>query len=364
MLKKMKIAFCVDEPYAKHVAAAVTSIYLHNYVNKPEIYIISSELKNETINKLKKLELVFGGKLIFKDIPAENFNHLKQVLHISRAAYYRLMLPEILNAEEKIIYLDADLVVEADLQDLWNLELGDKLVAGTAEDTKGQLSKLEKEGDIYINSGVLVINLDLWRTEKVFGRCMEWLRINPDAGIPDQDALNLVLGGQKLAIDLKWNLNPVPLQSLEVLKTYPQRILHFGGPIKPWHKCFDFAMQEIYKKYLDLTDWGKEFEPIEPVNAAQSCLVAHQYFEKRYYVEACQYYEKAINFILAQTQIDSKLLLDTLNGGRIHSNSKEFLKACEHYRSCLEYWGFPSAYMIDIYQMPGIFESMQFLPKS
>jgi lipopolysaccharide biosynthesis glycosyltransferase len=361
MAENIKIAFCIDEPYAQHLGAAVASIYLHNSINKPEIYIISSGFKNETINRLKKIEAIFGGKLTFKVIPAEKFVHLKQVLHISHAAYYRLMLAEILVDEKKVIYLDADLVVEADLLELWNLPLQGNFVAGSAEDGKKQIARLEIEGDIYINSGVLVIDLDLWRKEKIFNCCMDWLKQNPEEAIPDQDALNIVLGGKKIAIDLKWNLNPVPLKTIEVLNKYPDRILHFGGPIKPWHKCFEFTMQEIYKKYLDLTDWGKEFKAIEPVNAAQSCLVAHQYFDKGRHVDACRYYETAINFILAQTPIDSKLLLDTLNGGRVHSNSNEHLKACEHYRSCLEYWGFPSLYLIDIYQMPKIFESMQFL---
>jgi lipopolysaccharide biosynthesis glycosyltransferase len=323
------------------------------------VYIASSTLEQVDIDRLSSIGKIFGVELIFKQIQAECVSGFRQHLHLSRAAYYRILLADIIKEESKVIYLDCDLVVEADLQELWDTDVSNCGCAGVDEGNPAQTSRLGLDPDFYINSGVLVLNLDYWRSHNIITKNMEWLEANPHNNILlDQDAINSVLKFQKTRIGLKWNLNPVPLEDIGVLKEYPEHILHFGGPIKPWHKCYDFDLQAIYRKYLNYTPWADSFSLGEPRNIGQACLVANQLYQAGDFMGACRYYQIAIDFRVKSQPIETKLLLDAINGGHRHFNNQDYFSACEHYRSCVEHWGYPIAYEINIYKMPGILDGV------
>ena len=209
------------------------------------------------------------------------------------------------------------------------------------------------------DAGVLVMNLAYWREHRVAERCMEWLTANEALAIlPDQDAINVILKGQKRRIPLKWNLNPVPLETIDVLKTYPSRVIHFGGAIKPWHRYYDFELQAIYKKYLDKTPWAAGFSLAEPGNMAQALVVANQYYERKQLSTAAYYYARAIQFRLVTTKLDSELLLDVINSAHRLTNSQRFDEATALYRACFKHWGMPLQHMINIYRVPGILDKL------
>lgn len=359
MNNKINVAFCIDTSYTQHLGVALASLLMHNEAKNVRIFIASSKLNPADIEKLSTIGKIFGSDLVFKQILDERVSGFRQHLHLSRAAYYRMLLPDILIDIEKIIYLDCDIVVEANLQELWNADVEGYGCAGVDEGNPAQTGRLDLDPDFYINSGVLLLNLSYWRSNNITTKCMEWLEANPHNNILlDQDAINVVLKHQKTRIDLKWNLNPVPLEDIGVLQQYSEHILHFGGPIKPWHKCYDFDLQAIYRKYLNLTPWADGFSLGEPRNTGQACLVANQLFRAGDFAGACRYYQLAIDFRLKVDKLESKLLLDVINGAHRHYNSQDYTSACEHYRSAVESWNYPIAYDINIYKMPGILEGV------
>ncbi len=250
-------------------------------------------------------------------------------------------------------------MVVADLTELLNVDTSNQAVSGWDEQSNDYVTRLDLKDNTYINSGVLVLNLEKWRTHSYGQNCLRWLRENPEkVFLHDQDAINVVLDGHKLKIDPKWNLNPVFAGQLKVLESYPSRILHFGGPIKPWHKCYDFQLQAIYKKYLSFTDWSESFELIEPINTAQSISVANQYFETQDVNNAAKYYVTALDFWVKTKGAGSKLIIELINGGHRHYNSQDFFSACEYYRLVIEQLGFPTKYDVCIYRIPGLLDTM------
>ena len=87
----------------------------------------------------------------------------------SIAATFRFLLPKIIfPAIEKIIYLDADTIVNLDIRELWRVELEDKPLAAVVDIGAYNLP-LCTEGIVkpenYFNSGVLLMNLEKWRTD-------------------------------------------------------------------------------------------------------------------------------------------------------------------------------------------------------
>ena len=87
----------------------------------------------------------------------------------SIASTFRLLLSKLISpAVEKIIYLDADTIVNLDIRELWRVELEDKPLAAIP-DALPQTVPLCQDGFVkfenYFNSGVLLMNLEKWRTD-------------------------------------------------------------------------------------------------------------------------------------------------------------------------------------------------------
>ncbi len=357
------IAYCTDLAYVQHVGVALVSLLEHNSPESVCVHIISPPLPPLDMARLDSIAQRYGAALHYVAFDTSVVASFREHLHISRAMYYRILLPNLVDVD-KIIYFDCDMLMEADVGELWNTDVEGCGCAGVDEENPEQTNRLGLQGDFYINSGVLVMNLAYWRQHQVSERCLEWLATTPPniAILPDQDAINVTLRGQKRRIPLKWNLNPIPLDDINVLKTYPSRVVHFGGNIKPWHRHYDFDLQVLYKKYLDMTPWSVGFQLKEPTNSAQALIVANQCFERQDLATAAYYYVRAIQFRLATTKLESELLLDVINSAHRLTNSQRFDEATALYRACFKHWGMPIRHYVNIYRVPGIMEQLVAMP--
>ena len=127
----------------------------------------------------------------------------------TEAASLRLLLPELLPEQDKILYLDCDIVVRQDIAILWNeTQLGDNYLAAVFEAAiEGQAERFRALGcdpARYFNSGFLLMNLAQMREEKVSERLLEACRV-PYLEFPDQDALNQVCQGRVLPLSPLYN---------------------------------------------------------------------------------------------------------------------------------------------------------------
>ncbi|MBR1805583.1 MAG: hypothetical protein IJ774_04245 [Selenomonadaceae bacterium] len=117
--------------------------------------------------------------------------------------FYRLLISKVFDGD-KIIYLDADIVVNLDIAQLWRIDLGDK-VLGVIPEILSEVNGVEgmkklfplcRDGlaavNDYFNSGVLLINVARLRNEtQTVIRGFEVTMQNPDhCSYPDQDLLN------------------------------------------------------------------------------------------------------------------------------------------------------------------------------
>ena len=90
------------------------------------------------------------------------------VEHISPAAYLRLMMVEALDpAIQRVLYLDADIIINGDILPLWTTPLGGKVCAAVADawvnaEEFGEKWHLQAGGH-YFNSGVMLFDLDRLR---------------------------------------------------------------------------------------------------------------------------------------------------------------------------------------------------------
>ena len=160
--------------------------------------------------------------------------------YLSSAAYLRLLIPDLLEGP-RALYLDSDLVVQRDLTALWDTPLRQAVGAVQDEGVRSLsdvgLVALGADRGRYFNSGVMVLDLDTWRRQKVADAVFDDLRSNAERyWHKDQDALNVVLGDAWDAVDPRWNVQvPANTYLPGALPTDQAFVLHYTTGSKPWN---------------------------------------------------------------------------------------------------------------------------------
>ena len=137
MKDRVHIAVCLDNEYVMPTGVLMYSACVNNQDVDIDFHVLIDESVNEEEQKdLKDTISRFHGKrAIFyalKSMTALSFPLVKK--HLTRAAYYRLFLSDILpSAIEKVLYLDGDIIVRHSLLPLWNADVSN-YAAGTVMD--------------------------------------------------------------------------------------------------------------------------------------------------------------------------------------------------------------------------------------
>jgi lipopolysaccharide biosynthesis glycosyltransferase len=189
------------------------------------------------------------------------------------SAYARLLIPELLPPTvQKVIYLDCDLIVDRDLYGLWRMDPMDNYLLAVGGRPIGSFhlrnhphpNLQAHRSDPAFNSGVMVINLRLWREDEVAKKVLEFCAGWPElCRFADQDGLNAICAGRWGGLDNSWN---------QGMKRYEHRpgnaVLHFAGGVKPWIPSSQlFPRQDarakavrIFDECLKASGW---FTPVE-----------------------------------------------------------------------------------------------------
>lgn len=152
----------------------------------------------------------------------------------SIGAFYRLLIKKILKTG-KIIYLDADIIVNLDISELWQQNLGDFPVAAVPEvdatqkfiiTNKFLLNKGIVKVENYFCSGVIVFNLDKLENN-FFNAGVQFLADNPACESPDQDILNAFFSENYLKLAQKFDSFVIIDRRLKLPVT--EKIYHYAG---------------------------------------------------------------------------------------------------------------------------------------
>lgn len=267
-----------DENYAQHSGVVIASM-LYNHKKNGLPLVLHYLYGGVTLANREKIEEIVAGydnaEIIFHDMGGM-FEGVKMRNHVTHAAYYRMIIPELAADEvKKAIYLDIDIIVTGDVEDLWNIDVDDYAL-GAVEDAglRDIMKSLKKTLSIppeskYFNSGILLMNLSYWRKNGVKERLLNFLH-NFTLPHPcnDQDALNSVLWSETLFIDPKWNVHKevlhhyyLPDREKRLAKDFIEAvknpaIVHFTGKIKPWHYACGIPYADLYAYYVAMTPWA------------------------------------------------------------------------------------------------------------
>ncbi len=181
--------------------------------------------------------------------------------HLPDSTYFRLRLADAVPAERgRILYLDVDMLVRRPLGALAAVDMKDHTLAAVQSinypfvATRGAVDHWRPLGldprAGFFNAGLLLVDLQRWRSRQVAERALEYLR-SPNCGKgADQEALNVVCTGDWLPLDPTWNQQTPMLddqhgahllydtETIEAARTDPH-IVHFQTRPKPWHRHCD-----------------------------------------------------------------------------------------------------------------------------
>ena len=193
----MNIVYSTSDAYSEIAGVSIVSL-LENCKDLIEInvYVIDMGISDNNKNKLKELTNRYSRKMYFlKKVNIEKLvgTHINVGRwHIS--TFSRLFLLHVLPEDmKKVIYIDCDMIIRHSLQALWNMDMDGAWVMG-ADDCRGKLYRTNigiPEDSIYINNGLLVIDLEAWRDNNVEALFIDYIKkYNGDITYMDQGVLN------------------------------------------------------------------------------------------------------------------------------------------------------------------------------
>jgi lipopolysaccharide biosynthesis glycosyltransferase len=265
----MDIVFNINRLGLEGLGATLTSL-IRNCTNNSELklWFLCSDFLDKDKENLTYLLTVeeFKGKFELIDFDAKKqFGHLRS-LHGDWTTYGRLLIPSLI-ASDRALYLDADLVILADLLELKDFNFSDKVLAAvygapvdSTLDKEFFYSKLKWKKDVaYFNAGVILFNLKKWREENYDNKIEALTKAYPNDLIShDQTLLNAISKGDFALLPNKFNTAWYPGSKRP--KDSEDAILHFIGAPKPWD-LFGQIVHDGYAtwKAYNLKFWKKEF---------------------------------------------------------------------------------------------------------
>lgn len=180
--------------------------------------------------------------------------------HVS--AWFRILLPVLVPDLSRAIHVDVDTVVLDDVQALWDQDLDGRLFAAATNPLypfQPQHWRTDlglRSARDYLNSGVLVMDLDRMRDEGLVARLQAYAQARPDNRWPEQDALAATCSLRWLELPPRWNVqntvydldaDDLPYSSQELAEALARpAIVHFIGPYKPWTYACHHPLRHLY----------------------------------------------------------------------------------------------------------------------
>lgn len=252
------IVLAADECYCDKVMTTIKSICFHN--RDITFYLFNNDISKEWFDYLNVFLTQIGCQIVDVKINAKQLKGYKTLKHISsEATYYRYFISEFI-PDDKVLYLDCDLVVNGKLDSFYELELKEYFVAATVDNIAKYF-----HNKINFNAGVLLINNRLWKQENITQKAITLSdQIVEELSDSDQGILNILFENRWLCIDnianylvgaeyecVRYNRTKL----IQRPKNTPL-ILHFNTEYKPWlSDYYDLPFRNYYWYYNQL-EWS------------------------------------------------------------------------------------------------------------
>ena len=274
--EKKAIVLAANYAYVEQVITTIKSICYHN--RSIRFYLINSDFPNEWLKQLNKRLEKFDSEIINCRVTSEQISRYKT--DISYTVFLRYFVADFVK-EDKALYLDCDLVVTKNLDDLFATDLQDYPLAAIRD--FGGRAYFGRE---IFNAGVLLINNVLWKqeniTQKLIDLTNEW---HDKVDQADQSILNMLFENKWLELD--FDNNHIVIHERFANYSFPDGqeypgIIHYLSERKPWQVHAGQTYRDVWWYYHDMewTELGKNHHlhslkklHLYPLRVPFSCLI-------------------------------------------------------------------------------------------
>jgi lipopolysaccharide biosynthesis glycosyltransferase len=257
------ICIAFDKLYSTYAYVLLTSILQHNADATLVVHAIAGGVTYEEKARMITYVQQHGGHMHFYELDETTTRNFvvptEPGAYVTVAMYYRLFFPHLVpNSIEKLLYVDIDTLVIDNLRELYATDLG-QCAFGAVEEAEMPLRTdlgLTSLKD-YFNSGVMLMNLREWRSQRITERTIDIILTQPEriSEYPDQDAMNLLVQGHWFRLAPRYNLMKAYIPHDLAKRDYPsflaaQSIIHYNGRFKPWHRACENRFRYLYSYYL------------------------------------------------------------------------------------------------------------------
>jgi len=259
--KRINILVTVDENYIPYLNVMLTSLFNKNGDCWFDVYMLHTKVRESAV--VETIEILKGrGELICISINNSVLENAPTTERYPKEIYYRIFAAKYLPDNlDRVLYLDPDIIINGSIKELYDTPL-DGYYFAAASHTKEFLRKFNEvrldmeSGSPYINSGVMLINLDELRKKQDYQDVFCFIeKYKRKLLLPDQDIISSLYGKKILQLDAyKYNMTERMYRSNLFLDGVfdlnwvrdNSVIIHYIGKNKPWKSEYKGKLNIFY----------------------------------------------------------------------------------------------------------------------
>ena len=206
---KISIVMTSDD-YGLYPTLVSMASALENNNKKENILIyhllLSHDFNMEYIEYFESLKENYDFRINYYQIPNNIFNNVRRWKK-TYTVYFKLLIPIIFPDFERVIYLDSDTLIFKDLSEMFNLPFNNNYILGYPFHTPWMVTINHKHPKIYINAGVLLININKIRRDNKDFELIDFTRkYSKRLFFLEQDGINFVYYKKMGLLPLKYGV--------------------------------------------------------------------------------------------------------------------------------------------------------------
>lgn len=283
------VVYASNDKFAEILGVSLVSLYENSKdMDDIVVYVLDSDIKDKNKDKLLTVSRQYSRTEV-QFIPAKDISKkLEMKVSTDRGSlcqYARLFVSSDLPKKlGRVLYLDCDIIIKQSIRELWGLDLHGKTIGALMDAfSKYYRANIDlEENDIMFNSGVMLIDLNKWRQDKVEDKLLEFIsRKNGWIQQGDQGVLNALLSKDTYCFEPRFNSITIfydfTYEEMMIYRQppefYPEEdirkavedpmLIHFTTSFKslrPWIKGCEHRYVNEWVKYKNMSPW-KDIEP-------------------------------------------------------------------------------------------------------
>lgn len=282
----LNVLYQSDDNYAIFMGVSICSLLENNRAaDGINIYVIDESISVETKRQIE--QMVVGYQRNIQFVPTESvlnndeirtafvYTGMRKNKHSYLKLFVEMLLPDV---SGRIIYIDCDTAVEGDISPLMEMDMQGHGIGMVLDSlvTDVRCSVGMKADDNYYNSGVILIDLDVWRRGHYAERMINHVKNVRTYGTVDQDILNMEFLHDIFTLPVAYNLQPMhlvyPYKMYAAVYRHKEpyygeseiaeavnnpKIIHYLRYVgtSPWHSNSVHPCEDIFDRYLALSPW-------------------------------------------------------------------------------------------------------------